>query len=160
MPKYVGGIGPLEPELMIVGEAPGKHEDETGIPFVGPAGEILNNCLGKAGIKRSAAYITNVVKYRPPQNNFKLLHVVGIDLEECVKSLWEDEIYKLKPKCILAVGDEALQAVCGLTGIMKYRGSILKGRDGTKVVPMIHPAALFSHGDKGGLEYTYLKLME
>src|SRR5262245_10529575 len=119
MPRFVGGIGPLEPDLMAIGEAPGKAEDETGIPFHpdAPAGSLLTKCFEKAGVKRSSVYITNVVKYRPPQNNFKLLHVVGIDLEECINDLWEKEIYPFKPKCILAIGDEALQAVTGLTGI-------------------------------------------
>jgi uracil-DNA glycosylase family 4 len=169
---YVPGVGPMEHDLMIVGEAPGKLEDESKIPFVGPSGEILNDALRKAGISRHQCYLTNVVKYRPPGNNFKMLHLIGVDLAEQIKNLWEFEIEKFRPKCILAVGNEALKAVTNYDGILNYRGSILLARDGvTKVVPCVHPAALFAHkvfgGDdnggeevSGGLDFVYLKLIE
>jgi uracil-DNA glycosylase family 4 len=165
MPRYVSGYGPLQPDLMIVGEAPGKNENEQGIPFVGPSGEILNECLAKAGIKRSECYITNVCKYQPPMNDLSKLHLVGINLEEQAEELWENEIRKLRPRTILAVGETALEYICGVKGILNYRGSILLAKDGvTKVVPTIHPAALFTRYEEGkqtgGLEYTYLKLIE
>jgi len=164
-PRYVQGVGPLEPELMIVGEAPGKNENEAGIPFVGASGAILDDCLSKAGIRRSACYITNVVKHQPPMNDLTKLHLIGVKLEEQADWMWEHEISKLRPKCILAIGDTALEYTTGHTGILNYRGSILLAKDGiTKVVPTIHPAALFNRYDggeqKGGLEYTYLKLIE
>ena len=162
---YVGGCGPIEPDLMVIGEAPGAKEDEQGTPFVGPSGEILNDCLRKAGTARNQCYITNVVKYRPPLNDLSKLHMIGVKIEEQIELLWENEIRKLKPKCILAVGDTALEAVTGLKGILNYRGSILLAKDGvTKCVPTVHPAALFTHygqgKQSGGLEYTYLKLIE
>jgi DNA polymerase len=167
MPVYVPGIGSVTPQLLIVGEAPGKYEDETGIPFVGPAGKILDDCLFKAGIRRSDTYITNVIKYRPPLNDLKKLHLIGVSIDDSIRELWDNEINKLHPNCILAVGDLALQAVCGVTGILNYRGSILTARDGiTKVVATIHPAALFSHGAtedsdaKGGLSWVWLKVIE
>lgn len=163
MPNYVPGIGPLEPELMIIGEAPGKNENEAKIPFVGPSGELLNDILRAIPIKRSEIYITNVVKYQPPMNDLTKLHLIDVDINEQIESLWENEIRKLRPKCILAVGDTALEAVTDLhkVKITDYRGSILTARDGvTKVVPTIHPAALFSRENKGGLTYTYLKLIE
>lgn len=171
MPNYVAGIGPLEPDLMAIGEAPGKHEDELGEPFVGPTGSIVNDCFYKAGIKRGEVYLTNVVKYRPPMNNFDQFHLIGINPEEEALKLWDEEIHPRRPKCILALGARALRAVMGWPvlfnekddklKITDYRGSILTAKDGvTKVVPTIHPAALYSHGDKGGLEYTYLKLIE
>jgi uracil-DNA glycosylase family 4 len=161
MPRYVGGIGPLEPDLMAIGEAPGKHENETGEPFKGPAGEILDDCFRKAGIKRSEVYISNVCKYQPPMNDLKKLHLIDVDLNEQSRKLWDEEIVPRRPKCILAIGDTALEHICGVTGILKYRGSILTAKDGvTKVVPTIHPAALFNRGDSGGLEYTYIKLIE
>lgn len=169
MPNYVSGVGAVQPQLMIIGEAPGAHEDREGIPFVGPSGLILNDLLGKAGIRRGETYITNVVKYRPPLNDFKKLSLINVSLEESIEELWNNEIKILKPNCILAVGNHALNAVCNLDGILNYRGSILTARDGiTKVVPTIHPAALLSRswGEKdgedsaGGLEYTYIKLIE
>lgn len=171
MPNYVAGIGPLEPNLMAIGEAPGSNENAEGIPFVGASGEILSECFRKAGIKRSEVYITNVVKYQPPMNDFDKLHLIDVDVEENIRELWANEIEARKPKCILAIGHRALRAVMGWPviyskkedkyPILNYRGSILLAKDGvTKVVPTIHPAALFNRGDKGGLEYTYLKLIE
>lgn len=169
MPNYVPGYGSVTPKLMIVGEAPGKNEDEQGMPFVGATGEMLNELLFKAGISRGECYLTNVVKYRPPLNDFKKLHLIGVSLDDSVRELWENEIERLRPNCILAIGDVALNAITGNDGILNYRGSILLARDGhTKCVPTIHPAALFSRsqgeGDdkdiKGGLEYTYIKLIE
>jgi len=167
MPNYIPGIGSVTPQLLIVGEAPGRYEDEQGIPFVGPTGRILDDCLFKAGIRRSDTYITNVIKYRPPLNDLKKLHLINVSIDDSVKELWENEINKLHPNCILAIGDLALQAVAGVSGILNYRGSILTANDGhTKVVATIHPAALFSHGatdsedSRGGLSWVYLKLIE
>lgn len=164
-PRYVPGMGPIEPDLMVIGEAPGKNENEQSIPFVGPSGDVLNDCLRKAGVKRSEVYVTNVCKYQPPMNDLRKLHLIDIKLEDQANWMWENEISKIRPKCILAVGDTALEHVCGVTGILNYRGSILLAKDGiTKVVPTIHPAALFNRYEEGkqvgGLEYTYLKLIE
>lgn len=164
-PRYVQGRGPIEPDLMVIGEAPGKNENEQGIPFVGASGEILNDCLQQAGVRRSEVYITNVCKYQPPMNDLRKLHLIDVRLEEQADWMWENEISKLKPKCILAVGDTALEYTTGYSGILNYRGSILLAKDGmTKVVPTIHPAALLNRYEEGkqigGLEYTYLKLIE
>src|SRR6266705_6849977 len=143
MPNFVGGVGPIEPKLLIVGEAPGKYEDKAGGPFIGPSGKMLDEYLLKAGVRRTECYITNVVKYRPPFNDLKKLHIINVSIEQSIQELWDNEIDKLHPSCILAVGDIALQAICGVSGILNYRGSILTARDGvTKVIPTIHPAAL------------------
>src|SRR5574339_699120 len=151
---------------MIIGEAPGRLENQLGEPFVGPTGQILDECLYKAGIRRSECWITNVVKYQPPFNDFTKLHLIGVDLNEAIRELWDNEISRYKPNCILAVGDHALNAVTGHSGILNWRGSILTANDGiTKCVPTIHPAALFnrSYGEEessGGLSWTWLKLIE
>lgn len=167
MPNRVEGYGPLEPDLMAIGEAPGAHEDQQGQPFVGPTGQILNEIFGKVGTSRHQVYLSNVIKYRPPMNDLKKLHLIGVSIDDSIKELWENEISQLKPKCILAVGDLALEATTGLTGILNYRGSILTAKDGiTKVVPTIHPAALFSRAatedeeSKGGLDWTWIKCIE
>jgi uracil-DNA glycosylase family 4 len=166
VPNYVPGCGPFEPKLMIIGEAPGKHEDEQMTPFVGPTGAMLDSYLNGAGISRSECFITNVVKYRPPFNDLKKLNLIGVDVDESIKDLWENEIKILKPNAILAVGDLALRATTNFSGILNYRGSILRAIDGrTKVIPTIHPAALFSRfspGEdaKGGLDYVYHKFIQ
>jgi uracil-DNA glycosylase family 4 len=167
MPRYIAGIGSVEPKLMVIGEAGGRVENETGIPFTGPAGHILDEHLFKAGIRRSDIYITNVIKFQPPFNDLKKLHLIDISIEKSTEELWTNEINKLNPNCILAVGDLALQATCGVSGILNYRGSILTAKDGIhKVVPTIHPVALFSRGateeeeSKGGLSWVWNKVIE
>lgn len=162
-PTYVPGCGSYYAKLMIVGEAPGKIESEYGRPFIGPSGALLDEALELNHVNRSEIYITNVSKYQPPMNDFAKLHLIGVDYTECVRKLWDEEISKIKPNCILAVGDRALTAVTGLSGILNYRGSILLSNDGlTKVVPTIHPAALFPRygEDSAGLEWVYWKLIK
>lgn len=164
MPNYVPGIGPFEPDLMAIGESPGKHENDQGTPFVeyAPTGRIVTELLTAAGIPRGEVYLTNVVKYQPPFNDFKKLDLIGVDLQDSIAKLWDDEIRKLRPKCILAIGDEALHAVTGLRGIHNYRGSILTAIDGkTKVVPTIHPGALFPKpgSETGALPWVYKKII-
>lgn len=167
MPNYISGVGPLQPKLMIIGEAPGKYEDEQGIPFVGPTGSMLNEFLYKAGIKRDECYITNVIKYRPPFNDLKKLHLINVDIKSSIEELWRNEIDQFHPNCILAVGDLALNATTNFNGILHYRGSILTAVNGqTKVVPTIHPAALFNRQSSGGeeqsgaIDYVYSKLIQ
>lgn len=163
MPNYVPGIGPYEPDLMIVGEAPGKHENDAKEPFVGPTGQMVNEYLRDCGISRSEVYLTNVVKYQPPFNDFTKLNLIGIDLAESTRKLWDEEIRPFNPKCILALGDRALEAVTGYSGILNYRGSILRANDGIhKVVPTIHPAALLPRvgREEGALPWVYNKLIK
>lgn len=163
MPNYVAGVGPFEPRLMIIGEAPGSKENEQGVPFVGPTGAMLDEMLFNAGINRNDCYLTNVVKYQPPFNDFTKLHLIDVDLATSIRELWEHEIHVFRPNCILAVGDEALNALTGLSGILNYRGSILRGTDGVqKVVATIHPAALFPRkgAENKCLPYVYRKLIQ
>ena len=160
MPNYVPGVGSFSAKLMIVGEAPGQKEDEQLTPFVGPAGELLNDALSLAGTSRSEVFITNVVKYRPPLNDFSKLDHIGVSLTDSIRDLWDKEINKIKPNCILCVGEHSLNAVTGFNGIRNYRGSILRSRDGMiKVVPCIHPAALFPHGKDPGLPWVWKKII-
>lgn len=160
MPNYVPGCGSLGAKLMIIGEAPGQKEDEQLTPFVGPAGELLNEALYAAGTNRNECFITNVVKYRPPLNDFRKLDLIGVNLADSIRDLWDKEINKIKPNCILCVGDHALNAVTDYTGIRHYRGSILRSKDGMiKVVPTIHPAALFAHGSDPGLPWVWKKII-
>jgi uracil-DNA glycosylase family 4 len=165
MSNYVQGAGNHEAKLMVVGEAPGANEDQSGIPFSGPSGELLNEMLETAGSHRREVYVTNVVKYRPPFNDLNRLREIGHSIDEGIPQLW-DEIYAIKPNCILALGNLALAALTGkgkivkdkktggikkITGITTYRGSILSSLQGhTKVLPSIHPAALLRSKDEGG----------
>lgn len=153
---YVRGEGPLDAQLMIVGEAPGYYENLEGRPFVGPSGNLVNQFLREAGIDRSQCYVTNVVKYRPPDNNLGRLKELGITIESGISELYR-EIQTVNPNCILALGNTALKYLTGRSGkgnkITENRGSILRvipaaGTD-SKVVPAFHPANLL-HGEGAG----------
>ena len=91
MPNFVGGHGPANAKLMIVGESPGELEDHHGIPFWpnAPSGEMLTILLKENGFNRNDAYITNVFKYRPPGNNLKNIHLV-CDPEAQIELLWQE----------------------------------------------------------------------
>lgn len=167
MPNYVPGMGPSAAKIVFVGEAPGADEDEAGKPFIGPSGKELHELCADAGHPnwRDEVYVTNVSKYRPPNNDFSRLSEVT-DYKREVAALW-DEIHAIRPNVILALGDIALTAVSGKTGITKYRGSIIQSIDGIpKVVSTFHPANLVrsgtnSYGEegKGIFKYAYRNVM-
>lgn len=160
--NYVPGIGPSNAKLAIVGEAPGAREDEEGIPFAGKTGKLVEECLEVTGLTRDEVYLTNVVKIRPPDNNLKRLDETGYSVEHFIPQL-KEEIELLNPNCILALGNLALTTLTGHKGIKNYRGSILPGYWNPKVVPSIHPAALFKSEEDGGSgmmgwkDLTYIK---
>lgn len=150
-PQYVQGIGPSNAKIAIIGEAPGFEEDKKGIPFVGPAGQLLDRLLRSAGITREELYLTNVIKYRPPNNDIKRIAEIGVSLEESIKNL-AHELEVLNPNVLVPLGGTALSAVTGRKGITKYRGSVLIANFGQfKTIPSIHPSALLraeSWGEK------------
>lgn len=153
MLNYVPSYGPANAKLLICGEAPGKHEAAEGIPFVGATGHDLDKMLRASGSCLEECFRTNVVKVHPPNNKLFMLPKLGFKLDQWEDELWQ-EIDTVKPNAILALGNLALKALTGETGITNYRGSILqtKGR-GIKVIPTIHPAALY-HGE-GESVYKY-----
>jgi len=133
--REVPGIGPHDAKIALIGEAPGASEERFGKPFVGPEGRILDNLLTSVGIKREECYIDNVVRIRPPKNKFADLPAEVIAEGEKRLRL---ALHVIKPNVTVALGNHALKALTGLTGISKQRGSILKGYTG-KVVPTFHP---------------------
>ncbi len=106
----VPGSGSLSKKLILIGEAPGKNEDETGIPFVGGAGKILDQALVNAGIARKDTYITNVVKCRPPNNRIPNEEEIRI----CTDHYLKKEIRIISPKVICILGATALKSLLGL----------------------------------------------
>jgi uracil-DNA glycosylase len=167
--KYVPGTGNPSAKLMLVGEAPGANEEEQGLPFVGPAGEIVNDCLRLAGTDRSEVYVTNVCKVRPPNNEIRRLEELGVKLEHFIPQLWQ-EVEAINPNCILAIGNTALKALTGETGINNFRGSILPNKHSgvPKVVASIHPASLFhntdgkmrSYRDKAFIQFDFQRAVQ
>jgi uracil-DNA glycosylase family 4 len=140
--KQVAGIGPKPCKLMILGEAPGDEEVARGEPFIGPAGRLLNQLIAASGLRREEIYIDNVVPVQPPKNELWKLHELGHTVEEFYPRL-EAIIREVQPTVIVAAGQTALQALCGLAkDIYKWRGSVLPCKlvPGPWVVPMLHPS--------------------
>jgi DNA polymerase len=96
----VPGDGPVNAEIMFIGEGPGFHEDQQGLPFVGASGKYLEELLAAIGLSRREVFITNVVKCRPPQNRDPLPGEVEI----CTKTYLERQIALLNPKIIITLG--------------------------------------------------------
>lgn len=146
--SLVMGVGDPSAEIMFIGEAPGKDEDIKGEPFVGRAGQVLNQALQSNNIPRSSVYITNIVKYRPPGNRDPL--------PEEKKAFWPyllREIKAVDPLLIVPLGRHSMGYFLPSAVISKDRGKVGKvalgdGEDKKiiKVMPIYHPAATIYHG--------------
>jgi len=133
--KAVPGEGPSGARIVIIGEAPGREEDESGRPFVGRAGKTLSASLDKAKIRREEVFITNVVKCRPPRNRTSTRQVIEI----CYNTYLGRQIHLLKPKVVLLLGKTAIRAVTGLGAFPRKHVIHSEGLD---YVCTYHPAAL------------------
>lgn len=123
--------------LMFVGEGPGADEDAQGLPFVGRAGQLLNNMIAAMGLKRSEVYIANVVKCRPPQNRTP----EPVEANTCMQFLWR-QIDIVKPEVIVALGATAATYLLGgKASLSSLRGRIHSVRD-AKLIVTYHPAFL------------------
>lgn len=134
---FVGPEGPPLAEIVVIGEAPGAKEDEEGRPFIGGAGKVLNMALTAAGLSRGDVYLTNVFKYRPPNNNIKAPGAARA-LPSFTSALLH-EINMIKPNLIVPLGNTALRALGINFPISRARGSIFSTTLG-KVIPTYHPA--------------------
>ncbi len=155
--NLVMGDGNIDTDIVFIGEAPGKKEDETGLPFVGAAGKFLNEMLTLAGMTRSDVYITNVVKYRPPDNRDPLPLEKKAFLPYLVRQL--DVI---APKIVVTLGRHSMEYFLpGLT-ISTIHGQpqrIPFGDTTIVVVPLYHPAAaLYNGGLRATLIEDFMKL--
>jgi DNA polymerase-1 len=130
------GTGSRKAEIMIVGEAPGAREDETHAAFVGPAGQLLTSLLEEVGISRDQCYITNAAKCRPPGNATPSRGEAKV----CANTYLSEEVARVAPAHILTLGNTALQATTGRSGITKYRGKVFRYGEST-LFPTFHPAA-------------------
>jgi DNA polymerase len=133
--KAVPGDGPADAMIMFIGEAPGFHEDQQGIPFVGAAGRFLNELLEKAGIDRERVYITNVIKCRPPGNR----DPQEDEVETC-KPYLDDQIEIIDPKVIVTLGRHSMARAFPEEKVSVVHGQARKVGDQI-YVPMYHPAA-------------------
>ena len=141
-PRKVNPVGPRNSKIVLLGEYPGKDENETGIPFTGSSGNLLTQFLKQTGIERSDCYITYVIKFRPPNNQLSRLGEYNISISDSQQQCRE-ELSCLQPNVIIPLGELALETVTGLSGISKYRGSILRSFPkigNVKVIPTLHPS--------------------
>ncbi len=138
--KAVFGAGDANADLMFVGEAPGAEEDRQGLPFVGRAGQLLNQMLEEIGLSREEVFIANVLKSRPPGNR----DPQPMEIEACRPYLFE-QVRLIEPTVICTLGNFATKLLSGNpTGITKVRGAPQVHEIGGRTVfllPLFHPAA-------------------
>ena len=147
----VFGEGDEHAEVMFVGEGPGEMEDNTGRPFVGPAGQKLDEVLSSVEISRQSVFIGNVVKCRPPGNRVP----TKAEMETCFPYL-EAQIALIQPSLIVTLGNTSTQWLLPeAPGITKSRGTFLTWRGGIQIFPMFHPSYLLRYPsrEKGSPKY-------
>src|SRR5256885_7140758 len=135
--RAVPGEGPVDADLFLIGEAPGRQEDAAGRPFVGSAGKVLNKALTAARIPRKDVFITNLVKCRPPANR-----APKADEMEACRPYLESQIQAVRPRVLVTLGSTALRSLQGPGArLSEARGRDL-AFDGIPVRATYHPAAV------------------
>ena len=135
--RLVFGQGNPRAELLFVGEAPGREEDEQGLPFVGAAGQLLTKIIEAMGMRREDVYIVNTVLCRPPNNR----NPEPEEIASC-RPFLEEQIRLVRPRVVVTLGSFAAQAVLGTEEpISKLRGR-WHDAHGSRVMPTYHPAFL------------------
>lgn len=139
--QVVFGVGNPHASVMFVGEAPGFHEDQKGEPFVGAAGQLLNDLLESAGLSRADIYIANVIKCRPPNNR----DPEPQEVETCKPFLLQ-QIAMIRPKLVCSLGNWATQTLLERkVGITRVRGQAFYLKEFV-LFPLLHPAAALHQG--------------
>lgn len=138
--QLVLGDGNPDADIVFIGEAPGEQEDIQGIPFVGRAGQFLNDMLQLINLARSDVYITNIVKYRPPNNR---------DPSDEEKAAFLPYLYKqlavIQPKLVVTLGRHSMEAFLPDFRISQIHGQP-KRKSGIVYLPLYHPAAALYNG--------------
>ncbi len=151
--KAVPGEGPEDAEIMFIGEAPGWHEDQQGRPFVGSAGQYLDQLIASIGLRRQEVYITNIIKSRPSGNRDPL----PSEIQACRK--WLDrQIELIRPKMIVTLGRYSMALFFPGKSIGKIHGTAQK-QDNIIYYAMYHPAAaLHQQSLRHAIEEDMLKI--
>lgn len=145
--QLVFGDGNDDADIVFIGEAPGKNEDIEGKPFVGAAGKFLNEMLAMIGLKREDIYITNIVKYRPPNNRDPLP-----EEKAAFMPYLQTQLEIIKPKLVVTLGRHSLN--CFLPDLQISQCHGMPKRLGNQVfLPLFHPAAALYNG---GLRQTLI----
>jgi DNA polymerase len=144
--QSVVGLGPLPARLMLVGEQPGDQEDLQGLPFVGPAGQLLARAMARLNWPREAVFVTNAVKhFKYELRGKRRIHKTPAQREAAACLHWlEEEIALARPEAIVAMGATAARSLLGRgVAVTSERGHWLeRERDGRKVLVTLHPSAL------------------
>lgn len=151
--NIVFGEGKISPQIMFIGEGPGQDEDDSGRPFVGRAGHLLDQIIQAMGLKREDVYIANIVKCRPPGNRAP----EDTEIIKCAPFLMS-QISVIKPKVIVTLGSPA---TCTLLNekikISLIRGNFHDWKHGIKLMPTFHPAYLLRNPKDKGLVWDDMK---
>ena len=139
----VFGDGSPDADLMFIGEGPGRHEDEQGLPFVGRSGQLLSTLLERVGLSRPEVYIANVVKCRPPGNRDPRPD----EIEAC-KGYLVEQLRIIDPAVVVTLGNFSTKLLLKTeVGITRMRGQVYPWW-GRHVVPTFHPAAALRNGPR------------
>ncbi len=157
--QLVMGSGNPSADIVFIGEAPGKKEDAEGLPFIGASGRFLNTMLEAAGMSREDVYITNIVKYRPPNNRDPLPAEKAAFLPYLLRQL---EI--IKPKVVVTLGRHSMEYFLPAAKIGEVHGTphevLFRGQP-LLVIPLFHPAAaLYNGGLRQTLVDDFIKVPE
>lgn len=142
--QLVPGDGNPNARIVFIGEAPGKAEDEQGLPFVGASGRFLNEMLEAAGLVRADIYITNIVKYRPPNNRDPS--------QEEKRAFWpylQRQLEIISPKVVITLGRHSMEQFLPSAKISEEHGKAVDikiGKLAVLLVPLYHPAAALYNG--------------
>jgi uracil-DNA glycosylase family 4 len=138
--QVVFGAGNADADLMFVGEAPGRDEDEQGLPFVGRSGRLLDTLLGEIGLQREDVFIANVLKCRPPQNRDPHPQ----EIERCSPYLWR-QLELIEPVVVVTLGNFATKLLrsepAGIRSIHGRAEERVLGTRRVRLLPVYHPAA-------------------
>jgi uracil-DNA glycosylase len=148
--QTVFGTGPIDADLMLVGEQPGDQEDKAGQPFVGPAGRILDQALQAAGLGGVKRYVTNAVKhFKWEPRGKRRIHLRPNPAQMLACQYWLDqEVEFVKPKLLVALGATAVRALLGNAArVMRDRGRAFSSRYNADVLVTVHPSSILRAPD-------------
>ena len=156
--QAVPGIGPAQARIMLVGEQPGDQEDLAGLPFVGPAGALLEQAMQEAGMARDSIYLTNAVKhFKWEPRGKRRLHKTPAQREILACHGWlEEEIQRVQPQVIVALGSTALKSILqdGAASMTPLIGTLIE-HAGRSVVTVYHPAYVLRAPDESSRQQAY-----
>ncbi|WP_310179854.1 UdgX family uracil-DNA binding protein [Duganella sp. 3397] len=165
--QAVAGVGPAQARIMLVGEQPGDQEDLQGLPFVGPAGAVLQQAMQEAGVDRDSIYLTNAVKhFKWEPRGKRRLHKTPAQREVAACHLWlEEELKRVQPQVVVALGSTALKSLlqdgaATMTAMMNDGHPVPVQHDGRWVVTVYHPSYVLRAPDEASRRQAYGVIIE